>query len=136
MCSTWLRAVFGEMTRCAAISLVERPRATHLDLARRQSGRPFAPTDTPVPGSAEHGLCRSPVQPARPHFATKDSGGGVGRARRSVRTRLGECRIDIRNRDESRRWSQRRGREPVRVTGAVETLVMPSRNGADRSERV
>ena len=88
MCSTWLPAVFGEITSRAAISLFDRPRASSRSTSTSRGvrpGRALAAARDAVAGGAEHGVDGVAVEAAGPDLGAQLGGRVVGRARRPVR---------------------------------------------------
>ena len=106
MCSTWLPTVFGEITSRRGDLLVREPareQAEHLDLARRQPGRPLAAPGYAMAGGAEHRLDRVGVEAPGADLGAQLGGRLLGRAGRPVRPRLAHRLVGVRRAEDPRR---------------------------------
>ena len=94
----WLRAVFGEITSRAAISLLDSPRATSRSTSISRAVSPAGPSAAApdaVPGGGEHGLDRVGVQPPGLDLGAQLGGRVLGRERRPMRARLAHRLVGV-----------------------------------------
>ncbi len=130
MCSMWLRAVFGEITRRVEISLLDSPRrqqAEHLHLAGRQPRRSVPASADAVPGRHERGVDGIRVESPGSDLGPQLGGGGAGRQRRPVRARLAHRLVGIDGAQDTRRPGDRRAGQAARIARAVEAFPVLDR---------
>ena len=127
MCSTWLDDRLRrdrQPARDLLVRLPAREQAQDLDLARGQPGRPRAPRGRPMTGGARARRRRRRRPAGRPHLGAQRARGRVGVQRRAVRPRLGHRRGRRPRRRATGRRGERGRRQPARVAGAVQPLVV------------
>lgn len=110
MCSMWLPTVFCEMCRARAIYLGSKPPGEvdeDLDLpGRKAAGMRAAPSHS-VAGRPQHYLDRLDVEASCLHLRPHLDRCFLGRAARSMRSRLGHSVVNVGGRQNPRRGSQR-----------------------------
>ena len=118
----WLRAVLGEITSRAAISLLGQApgdQPQHVDLAGREAGRPFPPPGHPMAGGAENRLDHVAVHAAGLHLGRNSLAAASGARGVAMRTWLAHGLVGVGRpqhpgRQRDRRLRTSRGDSPSR----------------------
>lgn len=99
----------------------------HVGLAGRQSRRQASPAPYPMAGGLEHRQYRVTVEPAGAHLLPHRPVGFISTERRAVGTGLAKGVVNVGGAQDPGRQRDGLTPQPVRVTGAVQPLMMARR---------
>ena len=124
-----------EPARDLLVRVAVREQPEHVDLPRREAGRPTTAARDAMAGRSQHRLDRVGVQPSGSDLRPQLGRGRVRRQRRPVRTRLAHRLIRVGCTEDPPSGRDRRAGEPGRVAGAVEPLAQLHDDLSQRRER-
>ena len=112
-----------------------REQPEHLDLAGGETRRPLTPARHTVPGGTQDRARGVAVEAAFAHLGANDVRRLLPAPGRPMRPRLRQRLVDIGRREQSRSGCDHPARQPARIAGPVQPLVMLDGDRANRRQR-